>query len=101
MSKLFHLLTDLALDTKKQSAFINNSSSVMNEVGLSKAEQRAIGSKDSTKIAALFTDKQVPAALTFADPGPDPLPDPDPYPIPDPEPEPEPPSTKISNLTLN
>lgn len=88
MSKLFDLLTDLALDPKKQSVFINNPSSVMDKVGLSEAEQTAIISKEPAKIAALFADEQVPIALTFVDPGPDPLPDPDPFPLPDPEPYP-------------
>ncbi|NEQ14403.1 hypothetical protein [Moorena sp. SIO3A2] len=88
MSKLFNLLTDLALDPNKQSVFINNPSSVMDEVGLSEAEQTAIISKEPAKISALFADKQVPLAVTTADPGPDPLPDPDPFPIPDPDPSP-------------
>ncbi|WP_424102241.1 hypothetical protein [Moorena producens] len=88
MSKLFDLLTDLALDPKKQSVFINNPSSVMEKVGLSEAEQTAMISKEPANIAALFADEQVPLALTFGDPGPDPLPDPDPFPMPDPEPSP-------------
>ncbi|NEO81539.1 hypothetical protein [Moorena sp. SIO4G3] len=88
MSKLFDLLTDLALDPKKQSVFINNPSSVMDKVGLSEAEQTAMISKEPAKIAGLFADKQVPLALTMGDPGPDPLPDPDPFPMPDPEPSP-------------
>ncbi len=86
MSKLFDLLTDLALDPKKQSVFINNPSSVMDKVGLSEAEQTAMISKEPAKIAALFADEQVPLALSMGDPGPDPLPDPDPFPMPDPEP---------------
>ncbi|NEO17318.1 MULTISPECIES: hypothetical protein [unclassified Moorena] len=85
MSKLFDLLTDLALDPKKQSVFINNPSSVMDKVGLSEAEQTAMSSKEAGNIAALFADKQVPLAITAFDPGPDPLPDPDPSPIPDPD----------------
>ncbi|NEP29178.1 hypothetical protein [Moorena sp. SIO3I6] len=88
MSKLFDLLTDLALDPKKQSVFINNPSSLMDKVGLSEAEQTAMISKEAAKIAALFAEQQVPLALTFFDPGPDPLPDPDPFPLPDPEPSP-------------
>ncbi|NEO49360.1 MAG: hypothetical protein F6K55_36780 [Moorea sp. SIO4A3] len=88
MSKLFDLLTDLALDPKKQSVFINNPSSIMDEVGLSEAEQTAMISKEPAEIAGLFADKQVPLALSMADPGPDPLPDPDPFPMPDPEPSP-------------
>ncbi|NEQ84224.1 MAG: hypothetical protein F6K26_29835 [Moorea sp. SIO2I5] len=88
MSKLFDLLTDLALDPKKQSVFINNPSSVMDEVGLSEAEQTAIISKEPAEIAGLFADEQVPIALTMMDPGPDPLPDPDPFPMPDPDPNP-------------
>ncbi|NET64750.1 MAG: hypothetical protein F6K63_10265 [Moorea sp. SIO1G6] len=88
MSKLFDLLTDLALDPKKQSVFINNPSSVMDKVGLSEAEQTAMISKEPTKIAVLFAEEQVPLALSLVDPGPDPLPDPDPFPMPDPEPSP-------------
>ncbi|AOX02334.1 hypothetical protein BJP34_25400 [Moorena producens PAL-8-15-08-1] len=88
MSKLFDLLTDLALDPNKQSVFINNPSSVMDKVGLSEAEQTAMISKEAAKIAALFAEQQVPLALTFMDPGPDPLPDPDPFPMPDPDPSP-------------
>ncbi|NEN95242.1 MAG: hypothetical protein F6K50_06765 [Moorea sp. SIO3I7] len=88
MSKLFHLLTDLALDPKKQSVFINNPSSVMDKVGLSEAEQTAMISKEAAKITALFADEQVPLALSIGDPGPDPLPDPDPFPMPDPDPSP-------------
>jgi len=86
MSKLFHLLTDLALDTKKQSVFINNPSFVMDEVSLSEAEQTAMMSKEANQIAALFADKQVPLAITAVDPGPDPLPDPDPDPPPSDDP---------------
>jgi hypothetical protein len=89
MSKLFDLLTDLALDPKKQSVFINNPSSLMNEVGLSEAEQTALASKDSAKIAAFFADEQVSLAVTTSDPGPDPLPDPDPFP-PSPPSDPQP-----------
>lgn len=83
MSKLFELLTDLALNPKKQGAFIDNPSSVMDELGLSEVEHTAMISKEPTKIAALFPDEQVPLALTYFDPGPDPLPDPDPSPMPD------------------
>ena len=79
MSKLFDLLTDLALDSKKQSAFINNSTILMEEVGLSEVEQTAIISKESAKVAALFADERIPLAISAADPGPDPLPDPDPF----------------------
>ncbi|MEG3907098.1 hypothetical protein QT979_06895 [Microcoleus sp. w2-18bC1] len=89
MSQLFHLLTDLALDPKKQSVFINNPSSLMNEVGLSEAEQTAITSKDSAKIAAFFADELISLAITTSDPGPDPLPDPDPFP-PSPPSDPKP-----------
>ena len=90
MSQLFHLLTDLALDTKKQSAFLNNPSSLMDEVGLTEAEKTAIMSGENAKIAALFADERVPLAITAVDPGPDPLPDPDPFPPsspPDPKPD--------------
>jgi len=80
MSKLFDLLTDLALDTKKQTIFINNPTTLMEEVGLSQTEQTAITSKESAKVAALFTDERTPLAITMGDPGPDPLPDPDPSP---------------------
>lgn len=89
MSKLFHLLTDLALDMKKQSAFLNNPSSLMNEVGLSEAEQTAIASKEFAKIATFFADEQISLAITTSDPGPDPLPDPDPFP-PSPPSDPQP-----------
>lgn len=89
MSSLLDLLTDLALDTKKQSAFINNPSSLINEVGLSEAEQTAMMSGENAKIAALFAAERVPLAITIVDPGPDPLPDPDPFP-PSPPPDPEP-----------
>ncbi|NEP00473.1 MAG: hypothetical protein F6K58_17680 [Symploca sp. SIO2E9] len=88
MSKLFHLLTDLAIDPKKESVFINNPSSLMDEAGLSEAEQSAISSKEAAKIAALFADERVPLAITSGDPGPDPLPDPDPFPLPSPAPFP-------------
>ncbi|MEP6518496.1 hypothetical protein [Microcoleus vaginatus] len=89
MSNLLDLLTDLALDTKKQSAFLNNPSSLMDEVGLTEAEQTAMMSGENAKIAALFAEGRVPFAITFVDPGPDPLPDPDPFP-PSPPPEPKP-----------
>ncbi|MEG4276893.1 hypothetical protein QUA62_05370 [Microcoleus sp. MON1_C1] len=89
MSNLLDLLTDLALDTKKQSAFINNPSSLMDEVGLTEAEQTAMMSNENAKIAALFAQERVPLAYTLADPGPDPLPDPDPFP-PSPPPDPKP-----------
>lgn len=89
MSNLLDLLTDLALDTQKQSAFINNPCSLMDGVGLSEAEKTAMMSGESAKIAALFAGKGVPLAITFVDPGPDPLPDPDPFP-PSPPEEPEP-----------
>jgi hypothetical protein len=89
MSNLLDLLTDLALDTKKQSAFINHPHSLMDGVGLSEAEQAAMMSGESAKIAALFADERVPLAITAGDPGPDPLPDPDPFP-PSPPEEPEP-----------
>ncbi len=88
MSQLFHLLTDLALDPKKQSVFINNPNALMEEAGLSEAEQTAMLSKEAAKITALFADEPVPLAMTFGDPGPDPLPDPDPCPPPDPDPAP-------------
>jgi len=88
MGTLFHLLTDLALDSKKQSVFINNPRSLMDEVGLSEAEQTAMMSKEGAKIAALFADELAPLAITTSDPGPDPLPDPDPFPPSPPEPEP-------------
>ncbi len=80
MSKLLDLLTDLALDLNKQSAFLNNPSSLMDEVGLSETEQTAIMSGENAKIATLFAEERVPLALTVIDPGPDPLPDPDPFP---------------------
>ena len=89
MSNLLDLLTDLALDTKKQSAFLNNPSSLMDEVGLTEAEQTAMMSGENAKIAALFADERVPLAITAVDPGPDPLPDPDPFP-PSPPSDPEP-----------
>ena len=89
MSNLLNLLTDLALDTKKQSAFLNNPSSLMDEVGLTEAEQTAMMSGENAKIAALFADERVPLAITAVDPGPDPLPDPDPFP-PSPPPDPKP-----------
>lgn len=88
MDKLFHLLTDLALDPKKHSVFLNNPSSIMNEMGLSEAAQTAMMSKEEAKITAFFADELVPLAMTFGDPGPDPLPDPDPFPLPDPDPSP-------------
>lgn len=88
MSQLLNLLTDLALDPKKQSVFIKNPGSLMNEVGLSEPEQAAIMSKEGAKIAAFFADERVPLAISAADPGPDPLPDPDPFPLPDPDPSP-------------
>jgi hypothetical protein len=89
MSNLLDLLTDLALDPKKQSAFINNPSSCMDGVGLSEAEKTAIMSGENPKIAALFAGERITLAITFADPGPDPLPDPDPFP-PSPPQDPEP-----------
>ena len=88
MGKLFHLLTNLVLDPKKQSVFINNPRAFMDEVGLSKAEQTAIMSKEGAKVAAFFADERIQTALTTSDPGPDPLPDPDPFPLPDPDPSP-------------
>ncbi|MBD1811366.1 hypothetical protein NDA07_03990 [Microcoleus vaginatus DQ-U2] len=89
MSNLLDLLTDLALDTKKQSAFLNNPSSLMDEVGLTEAEKTAMMSGENAKIAAIFAEERVPFAITFVDPGPDPLPDPDPFP-PSPPPDPKP-----------
>lgn len=89
MSNLLDLLTDLALDTKKQSAFMDNPSSLMDEIGLSEAEKTAMMSGESAKIAALFAEERIPLAITMGDPGPDPLPDPDPFP-PSPPEEPEP-----------
>ncbi|MEP6486360.1 hypothetical protein NDI43_16015 [Microcoleus vaginatus GB2-A3] len=89
MSNLLDLLTDLALDTKKQSAFLNNPSSLMEEMGLTEAEQTAMMSGENAKIAELFADERMSLAITVADPGPDPLPDPDPFP-PSPPPDPEP-----------
>ncbi|MDY6783251.1 MAG: hypothetical protein SW833_12030 [Cyanobacteriota bacterium] len=80
MSKLFKLLTDLALDTNKQSVFINNPNLLMDEVGLSATDRTVMMSKESAKIAAHFADEQTPLTLTLGDPGPDPLPDPDPFP---------------------
>ncbi|MEG4022162.1 hypothetical protein [Microcoleus sp. S13C4] len=89
MSNLLDLLTDLALDTKKQSAFLNNPSSLMEEMGLTEAEQTAMMSGENAKIAAIFAEERVSIAYTLADPGPDPLPDPDPFP-PSPPSDPEP-----------
>lgn len=90
MGKLFDLLTDLALDPKKQSVFINNPRALMDEVGLSEIEQSAMISKESAKVAAFFADEPVQLAITTSDPGPDPLPDPDPFPpFPPGEPEPD------------
>ncbi|MCC3436504.1 MAG: hypothetical protein EAZ39_11270 [Oscillatoriales cyanobacterium] len=89
MSNLLDLLTDLALDPKKQSAFINNPSSLMDEVGLTEAEQTAMMSGENATIAAIFAEERVPFAITLVDPGRDPLPDPDPFP-PSPPPDPEP-----------
>jgi len=89
MSNLLDLLTDLALDPKKQSAFINNPSSFMDGVGLSEAEQTAMMSGENAKITALFAEERVSLAYTLGDPGPDPLPDPDPFP-PSPPSDPEP-----------
>jgi hypothetical protein len=80
MSNLLDLLTDLAFDLKKQTAFINNPSSLMDEMGLTEAEQTAMMSGENAKIAALFAEERVPLAITAFDPGPDPLPDPDPFP---------------------
>jgi len=97
MSNLLDLLTDLALDTKKQSVFLNNPSSLMEEVGLSEAEQTAIMSGETAKIAALFADERVPLAITAVDPGPDPLPDPDPFP---PSLSPSPPPPQNPTLTM-
>ncbi|AOY83056.1 hypothetical protein BJP36_27205 [Moorena producens JHB] len=98
MSQLFDLLTDLALDPNKQSVFINNPSSVMDEVGLSEAEQTAMISKEPAKITGLFADEQVPLAMTLGDPGSDPLPDPDPFPMPDPEPSPSEEEEEVASL---
>ncbi|MBD1829204.1 hypothetical protein NDI47_06360 [Microcoleus vaginatus GB1-A2] len=89
MSNLLDLLTDLALDTKKQSAFLNNPSSLMEEMGLTEAEQTAMMSGENAKITALFAEERVTFAITVFDPGPDPLPDPDPFP-PSPPPDPKP-----------
>ena len=89
MSKLLHVLKDLALDPKKQRVFMNNPSVLMDGEGLTEAEQTAMLSKEAAKIAALFADNPVPLAITSADPGPDPLPDPDPFPLPDPPSPPE------------
>jgi len=89
MSNLLDLLTDLGLDPKKQSVFLNNPSSLMDEVGLSEAEQTAMMSGETAKIAALFAEERVPLAITAIDPGPDPLPDPDPFP-PSPPSDPQP-----------
>ena len=89
MSNLLDLLTDLALDTKKQSVFINKPSSLINEVGLTEAEQTAMMSVETAKIAALFAEERVPLAISAVDPGPDPSPDPDPFP-PSPPSDPQP-----------
>lgn len=89
MSNLFDFLTDLALDTKKQSAFINDPSFLMNEVGFTEVEQTAMVSGENAKIAALFAKEKVCFAITMIDPGPDPLPDPDPFP-PSPPSDPQP-----------
>jgi len=89
MSNLLDLLTDLGLDPEKQSVFLNNPSSLMDEVGLSEAEQTAMMSGETAKIAALFAEERVPLAITAIDPGPDPLPDPDPFP-PSPPSDPQP-----------
>ena len=80
MSKVVQLLTDLALDLQKQNTFICEPNSLMNEMGLSEAEQSAIMSQESAKISALFANEQIPLAISMGDPGPDPLPDPDPFP---------------------
>ena len=72
MSNLLDLLTDLALDTNKQSAFLNNPSSLMDEVGLTEAEKTAMMSGENVKIAALFAEERVPFAITFVNPDPTP-----------------------------
>ena len=87
MSKLFQVLTDLAIDPNKQTALANNPNALMDEANLSEAERILMMSGDAAKIAAVFAQEEAPSALGFADPSPDPEPDPDPEPEPDSEPD--------------
>jgi hypothetical protein len=72
----------------------------MEEVGLTEAEQTAMMSGETAKIAALFAEERVPFAITFVDPGPDPLPDPDPFP-PSPPSDPQPDSEQDAVMKSN
>jgi hypothetical protein len=87
LSKLFQVLTDLAIDPNKQTALINNPDALMDEANLSEVERAVIMSREAAKIAAIFAQEEAPSALAFADPTPDPEPDPDPEPEPDSEPD--------------
>jgi hypothetical protein len=81
-------LTDLATDTRKQTAFAYNPEMVMELAGLSEADKAILKSSDANQISAAFTTKQTVLAVGCIEPGPDPLPDEDPFPSAPPEPSP-------------
>jgi hypothetical protein len=83
LSTLFHFLTDLATDPKKQTAFWNTPDTVIEEAGLSEADKVMLKSGDKNKISAAFTSEFTVLAVACVDPGEDPLPDPDPPSEPD------------------
>lgn len=88
MTKLLEFLTDLAANPRKQSAFAQTPTAVIEAAGLTEAERAVLESRNSTRVAAAFADELVPVAIAFREPDPDPSPDPDPLPDPDPDSDP-------------
>ena len=87
MVNLFHFLTDLAIEPRKQVAFAQNADLIMEVAGLTGADKAVIKSAEKDKISAVFANEFTVLAVGCLEPGPDPLPDPDPPSPPDPEKE--------------
>ena len=85
MSSLFHFLTDMAVDPKKQIMFEEDPQAMIAAAGLS--DQIGSDSGDRVQWTEVFVDElethelvAVIGNCAASDPGPDPTPDPDPFP---------------------
>jgi hypothetical protein len=100
LRKLLDFLTELAINPRKQEAFIRSPDVVMNAASLSEADKIALKSGDRTQVGAPFAEEFPQMSYAVIEPNPDPLPDPDPLPPPPPPPDSEPSEESTPSLAL-
>jgi hypothetical protein len=98
LSKLLDFLTELAINPRKQEAFIKSPDVVMKAASLSASDKIALKSRDKTQVAAPFAEEFPQMSYAVIEPNPDPLPDPDPLPPPPPPPDSKPPKESTGAL---